>query len=293
MDEIQELKAFRSEVGVPSEEARAAARSLLLRHAAVSRTTRWARLRPWRRVALAIALLGALVAAGTALGLADPILDLIRGKPAEPRVQERLAEWNESAESAPPEALVEHPGIDPARARGVFAVPTSIGPVALWIAPTTRNKDEYGDYCWHLGFLDDEGRYLWQFPIESCDPPKGPAFYAMIGWAERPVTRLASGGLKFLAPNARPVIQWVFGRVPEGVATVRLTFRSGTTRDVRVFDDPLDRFYFSEIPCSVNVIKAIVGLDRDGRPVARAAEDAIAGLGGPSRGCPPSGGSQD
>ena len=48
-----------------------------------------------------------------------------------------------------------------------------------------------------------------------------------------------------------------------------------------------DRFCFSELPCNVNVIKEIVGLDRDGRRVARLDEHAMGNGPGPRRGCPP------
>jgi hypothetical protein len=190
--------------------------------------------------------------AGAALAGGDPLLDLVRGKPAPQPVGEILSRWDGPIGQAPG-ALVKRPEIIADRARGVFAVRTSAGPLALWSAPTSRNQDVFGKFCWEAGFIDDAGRYLQPLSISTCDPPKAPPFYALVSSTYRSV--IAPG--QYEEPGR--YLGFTIGQAPDEVSTVRLEFTEGRQEEVPVYST----FFFGEIPCGW-VLERIVGLNPQG-----------------------------
>jgi len=108
-------------------------------------------------------------------------------------------------------------GVIAARTRRVLAVETSVGPVALWAAPTRA-----GGECWLLDIDIDSGA--------ACSPAPALADYVIRPWQSE--TNVGGRTLRLLS-----------ARVTPEVASVGIRFADGTTDDVR----PTGGFFVREL----------------------------------------------
>lgn len=264
MNELELIRDFRVAVPSPTAEARAAA---LERLTSRWEASRW-RLVGRRRVVLAVALLIAALATGTALGLDDRIMDLVRGKPAPTRIKEgSLSTWNRPLPANMPESAREMwRGYQVVGEwRGVLAVRTSAGLLALWKAPA-RN----GTVCFEYMFTNDDAT-RWVAPAQGgCDHP---GWHSGDPWPNdrsgREVRKHFPRGRPTLAAEidirqvlGQKEIKWLRGRAALGIAQVEIRFRNGTKRRISVYDG----FFTAEVP-RASVVRRLVPLDVRGRAV--------------------------
>lgn len=264
MNELELIRDFRVAVPPPTADVRAAALERL--------NSRWEP-RAWRpvgrrRVILAMALLIAALASGTALGLDDRIMDLVRGKPAPTRIKEGpLSTWDGSLPANMPESekAIWRGYQIVGEWRGVLAVRTSGGLLTLWKAPA-RN----GTVCFDYMFTNDDAT-RWVASAEGgCDHP---GWHSGDSWPNdrlsREVRKLLPRGRPTLAAQIdfRPVtvrkeIKWLRGRAALGIAQVEIHFRNGTRRRIGVYDT----FFAAEVPRE-SVVRRLVPLDARGRAI--------------------------
>lgn len=259
MDELQLIRQFRAGVPVAAG-ARERAQEAL--------RTRITGRRRRRKLVLAVAFaVVALLATGVALGLADDMIDLVRGKPAPKGVKQLSFRTLD----LPPSARWTWPQADASRARGVSAVRVEGGLFGLWEAPVRG-----GGWCFAAWVVDEEVRQLLAPGGNSaCGarelPPAGRlhAFEGQ-GW---------SGYF-----TDRQKAHWagsVYGVTRRNVAMVKVTFSGGLTRRTQT----LPSFYFSGVryflvaaPCGAEA-ETVEGLDRAGRVVAKSPQGAFFGGG--------------
>jgi hypothetical protein len=265
VNELELIRDFRAAASSPSAAARAAA---------VDRLTSSWEARRWRlvgrrRLLLGVALLIAALATGTAVGVGDRIVDLVRGKPAPTRIKEGpLSTWGPRPfpKNMPEEAKARASGFQvTGEWRGVLAVHTSAGLLTLWKAPA-RN----GSVCWDYMFTNDDAT-RWIGPAEGgCDHP---GWRSGDPWPDdrfgREVRKRLPRGRPTLAAqiDVRPVtpgkeITWLRGRAALGIAQVEIRFRNGTRRRIGVYDT----FFAAEIPRE-SVVRRLVPLNPRGRAV--------------------------
>ena len=230
-----------------------------------------------RKLVLAVAFaVVALLATGVALGLADDVIDLVRGKPAPKDVQK----LSFRSYKPPPGAGWDQPQADASRARGVSAVRVDGGLFGLWEAPVRG-----GGWCFATWVVDEDVRQLLApGGTGACNrkpPPAGQLLpFEGLGWTG------------YFTDRERA--HWagsVFGVSRSDVATVKVTFAGGLSRRART----LPSFYFSGVryflvaaPCGAEAERA-EGLDRAGRVVARGPKEAFFGGGAidlPGQTCP-------
>jgi hypothetical protein len=265
VNELELIRDFRVSVPSPTGAARAAA---LERLTSSWEPRRW-RLIGRRRLVLAVALLTAALATGTALGLGDRIVDLVRGKPAPPKIKEGpLSTWDGSLPANMPESEREiWRGYQiVGEWRGVLAVRTSAGLLTLWKAPA-RN----GTVCFDYMFTNDDAT-RWIAPAEGgCDHP---GWHSGDPWPNdrfgREARKRFPRGRPTLAAqiDVRPVsvgkeIKWLRGRAALGIAQVEVRFENGTKRRFGVYDT----FFAAEVPPGRFVVR-LVPLDARGRTIA-------------------------
>jgi hypothetical protein len=217
---------------------------------------------------LGVALLIAALATGTAVGVGDRIVDLVRGKPAPTRIKEGpLSTWDRPLPKNMPESerAIWRGYEIVGEWRGVLAVRTSAGLLALWKAPA-RN----GTVCFDYMFTNDDAT-RWVAPAEGgCDHP---GWHSGDPWPNdrfgREVRKRFPRGRPTLAAqiDLRPVtprkeITWLRGRAALGIAQVEIRFRSGTRRRIGVYDT----FFAAEIP-SGTFVRRLTPLDARGRAV--------------------------
>jgi hypothetical protein len=265
VNELELIRDFRTSAPSPTAAARAAALERL--------TSCWearrGRLAGRRRLLLGVALLIAALATGTAVGVGDRIVDLVRGKPAPTRIKEGpLSTWGPRPfpKNMPEEAKARAFGYQvTGEWRGVLAVHTSAGLLTLWKAPA-RN----GSVCWDYMFTNDDAT-RWIAPAEGgCDHP---GWRSGDPWPDdrfgREVRKRLPRGRPTLAAqiDVRPVtprkeITWLRGRAALGIAQVEIRFRKGTRRRIGVYDT----FFAAEIPPG-SFVRRLVPLDARGRAV--------------------------
>lgn len=264
MNELELIRDFRVSVPSPTAAARAAA---LERLSSSWDPRRWG-LIGRRRLVLAVALLIAALATGTALGLGDRIVDLVRGKPAPPRIKAGpLSTWDGSLPANMPESEKElWRGYQiVGEWRGVLAVRTSAGLLTLWKAPA-RN----GTVCFDYMFTNDDATRWIASAEGGCDHP---GWHSGDPWPNdrlsREVRKLLPRGRPTLAAQIdfRPVtvrkgIKWLRGRAALEIAQVEIRFRNGTKRRIGVYDT----FFAAEVPRE-SVVRRLVPLDKRGRAV--------------------------
>jgi hypothetical protein len=246
MDELQLIRQFRADLPVATEARERAQEALRARITGRRRR---------RKLVLAVAFaVVALLATGVALGLADDVIDLVRGKPAPKDVQQLSFR---SLDKLPPGA--NWPQADASRARGVSAVRVEGGLFTLWEAPVPG-----GGWCFATWVLDDEAlQLLAPGGMGACDhkpPPQG--------------RLLAFPGLGFTGffndPAGRHWVGSVFGIAPRDVATVRIRFPSGRTIQVKTLPSFVSeaRYFLVAVPRGADDLEAR-GLDEEGRVVAK------------------------
>ncbi len=270
MDELRLIKQFRAELPIDAGARERAQEALRARITGSRRRS--------RKLVLAVAFaVVTLLATGVALGLADDVIDLVRGKPA-PKDVKTLS--FRSLDKLPPGARWTWPQADASRARGVAAVRVDGGLFGLWEAPVRG-----GGWCFATWVVDAEVRQLLAPGGNgACDRKPPPADRL-----------LAFEGLGFTGYFTDPQrAHWagsVYGVTRSDVATVKVKFSGGLSRQART----LPSFFFSGVryflvaaPCGAEA-EAAVGLDRAGRVVARAPQGAFFGGGGvdlPGQTCP-------
>jgi hypothetical protein len=249
MDELQLIRQFRADLPLAAG-ARERAQEVL-RARITGRRRR-------RKLVLAVAFaVAGLLATGVALGLADDVIDLVRGKPAPKGVKELSFR---SLDKFPPGA--NWPQADASRARGVSAVRVEGGLFTLWEAPVPG-----GGWCFATWVLDEESRQLLA-PGGSgaCDrkaPPHG--------------RLLAFPGLGFTGffndPEGRHWVGAVFGIAPKEVVTVRVRFPTGKTIQVKTLPSFVSkaRYFLVAVPRGAHDLE-VDGLDAKGRVVANTPE---------------------
>lgn len=244
MNELELLQDFRAGVPAPTAEATSAARAAVARRLAQPRAP-W-----WRRrlvVAIAFALL-VLGGAGTALGLGDALVDLIRGKPAPSTFEklmeitfgDRLPTWMRGYELA-------------GDWRGVTASQTPIGPAAIYAAPT-RN----GGVCWQGVVVNDDVTVLQQLLTGACGPTTWtptasmPRVYAAL---ER---RQDCGPFLGGSKGTGQELTILLGRAAPPVETILVRMRGRSVR-IRVHET----FFIQYISPAVSSAQ-LIGLDAEG-----------------------------
>lgn len=247
MDDLQLVKAFRTNIPEASAEVREGARATLVARIGPGRSTRLRLPRRRRPLLVALAVLIAALAAGSSLGLGDRLVDLIAGKPAPPRVKKHFAQSFPDVRAIIP--YFDRPGVIASKTHGVMVVRTSAGPVVLWAAPTRS-----GSKCWLYQFLDPKtGRDKPGGLGGGCGPllwKKGQSVVADVadtGWGV---------GVRRLT--------YVWGFAAEGVAVVRLRLDDGTAKRMALAEG----FVFAEVPHGRRAREA-VALDRRGRILSR------------------------
>lgn len=244
MDELQLIRQFRADLPAVAGARERAQETLRARMTGRRRR---------RKLVLAVAFaVLALLAAGVALGLADDVIDLVRGKPAPKDVKQLSFQ----SDKLPPGA--NWPQADASRARGVSAVRVEGGLFTLWEAPVPG-----GGWCFATWVVDEEVRQLLApGGMGACDhkpPPRG--------------RLLAFPGLGFTGffndPAGRHWVGSVFGIAPKEVATVRIRFPSGKSIQVKTLPSFVSkaRYFLVAVPRGADDLVA-EGLDAKGRVVA-------------------------
>jgi hypothetical protein len=204
MDELALLREFRSEDAEPSA-AREHARSLLRAALAKHRRQR-------RRGLVALAFVGAAIAAGTAYGV---VRELVVGDPAPEEVKQALARFGHEAELIPV-PNPDDPRVEDARVAAVLE--SSAGPAYLFSVPTARTLC---GWVWIEGQRGYQGR---------------PDMGSVCGTAQETFLAL------FSQPVDGELVRLLSGRASEDV--VRVTVRFGE----RTVDVPLiGRWFFAEL----------------------------------------------
>jgi hypothetical protein len=249
MDELQLISQFRADA-TAAPDARERAQAAL--------RARFTGRRRRKKLVLAVALaVAVLLATGVALGLADDVIDLVRGKPAPKGVQTLSFR---SLDKLPPGA--NWPQADASRARGVSAVRVEGGLFTLWEAPVPG-----GGWCFATWVLDEKARHLLApGGMGACDhqpPPRG--------------RLLAFPGLGFTGfftgPAGRHWVGAVFGIAPKEVAAVRIRFPSGKSIQVETLPGFFSRarYFLVAVPRGADDLEAD-GLDAKGRVIAKTPE---------------------
>lgn len=244
MDELQLIRQFRADLPAVAGARERAQETLRARMTGRRRR---------RKLVLAVAFaVLALLATGVALGLADDVIDLVRGKPAPKDVKQLSFQ----SDKLPPGA--NWPQADASRARGVSAVRVEGGLFTLWEAPVPG-----GGWCFATWVVDEEVRQLLApGGMGACDhkpPPRG--------------RLLAFPGLGFTGffndPAGRHWVGSVFGIAPKEVATVRIRFPSGKSIQVKTLPSFVSkaRYFLVAVPRGADDLVA-EGLDAKGRVVA-------------------------
>lgn len=259
MDELQLIRQFRADLPFAAEAHERAQEALQARITGRHRR---------RKLVLAIAFaVVALLATGVALGLADDVIDLVRGKPA-PKDVKKLSFG--SFDKPPPGVRWTWPQADASRARGVSAVRVDGGLFGLWEAPVRG-----GGWCFATWVVDEAVRQL-----------LAPGGNAACGRKPPPAGRLLPfeglGWSGYFTDRQRA--HWagsVYGVTRRDIATVKVTFAGRLIRRAQTFPS----FYFSGIryflvaaPCGAEAETA-EGLDRAGRVVARSPQWAFSDSG--------------
>jgi len=204
-------------------------------------------LRRRRPLLVALAILLAGLAAGTALGLGDRILDLFSGKPAPHGVKKQFGRLFEDEPSIIP-AFGFAPGVIISKLHGVLAIRTSAEPIVLWAAPTRS-----GTVCFHFQFVDPKtGRGFSGGIIGGCGPfvfPRGAPALANIDSGTSP-------------SGAR--VPFVWGVAKKGVARVELRLSGNVVKRTRVFE----QFFAVPLP-SAAILDEVVALNARGAEIGR------------------------
>jgi hypothetical protein len=250
MDELQLIRQFRADLPVAAG-ARGRAQEAL-RARITGRRRR-------RKLVLAAAFaVVALLATGVALGLADDVIDLVRGKPAPKDVKTLSFRTLD----LPPGARWTWPQADASRAKGVAAVRVEDGLFGLWEAPV-----EGGGWCFATWVVDEEvSRLLAPGGIGACDfkpLPRG----RMLAFPGNGFTAF------FTVPHGRRWIGSIFGVTPTEVTDVRVRFPSGRTIQTKTLPSFYSkvRYFLVAVPRGADDLEA-EGLDGKGRVVARTPE---------------------
>ena len=249
MDELQLIRQFRAELpAVPGARGRA---QDVLRARITGRRRR-------RKLVLAVAFaVAALLATGVALGLADDVIDLVRGKDAPKDVKTLSFQ----PDKLPPGARWTWPQGDASRAKGVSAVRVEDGLFGLWEAPV-----EGGGWCFATWVVNEE--------VSGLLAPGGTGACDF-----KPLPRgrmLAFSGLGFTSFFTDPGGQgrhWVgavFGVTPTDVTVVRVRFPSGRTVRSKTLPSfyAKVRYFLVAVPRGADDLEA-EGLDAAGRVVAK------------------------
>ena len=250
MDELQLIRQFRADLPVVAG-ARERAQDAL-RARITGRRRR-------RKLVLAVAIaVTALLVTGVALGVADDVIDLVRGKPAPKDVQTLSFQ---SFDKLPPGARWNWPEADASRARGVTAVRVEEGLFTLWEAPVRG-----GGWCFATWVVDEEVRQLLApGGMGACNrqapPQKHLLAFPGLGYTTF-FTDQGAGG--------RHWVGTIFGVAHKDVATVRIRLPNGETiraETVPSFYTEL-RYFLVAVPRDADDVEA-VGLDAAGRVVAK------------------------
>ena len=266
MDELQLIRDFGAGTPGPTDASRRAARSAL--------AARFERARPswWRRrgLVLVAAPLILFVGAGAAFALGDRIFDLVRGKPAPPAFSEVMARFHDQ-QGLPPEYRRRVEGFAIAGEwRGVLGMQTTIGPFAVWAAPT-RN----GGLCWQA-VITDEAVTKIRLPIDGgCGPVRFRAGEHWSGFGPDTVPGPPEGQPLVWAnmrehglPGRAQRTKIVFGRVATGVARIVVSLEGGTQSQIAA--RARDSFVAAEAPPRA-VPRSVRAFDADGRLLGQAA----------------------
>lgn len=232
MDELALIREFRSQVPSAPAEMRRSARETLVARSGRTGGLDVLRRRPVLTAAVLVLLAG--LVTGSALGLGDRLLDLIRGKPAPPSVKREFAQMFGNSGAVVP--YFDFPMVIKNRIHGVLAFRTSAGPVGIWAAPTRT-----GGVCIVLRVLRPK-TFAQGLPfLGSCGPFRNP------GGAP------AAAGVE-----SRDPYRFVWGFAAPGVDRVVVRLDDGRRKEARVYE----HFFGTGIPGTT--YREVVAYDRAG-----------------------------
>ena len=194
MDELTLIREFRSQVPSAPAERRRSAREALVAHSERTGRLDVLRRRPVLTAAVLVLLAG--LVTGSALGLGERLLDLIRGKPAPPSVQREFVRMLGNRGAVIP--YFDFPKVIKSRIHGVLVFRTSAGPVALWAGPT-RGGDKV---CFILRKLRPRN-FGERVPLlAACGAPGPPAGKsAVASWDSAAPSRVAQWPSSMASPR--------------------------------------------------------------------------------------------
>lgn len=245
MDELTLIREFRSQVPSAPAERRRSAREALVAHSERTGRLDVLRRRPVLTAAVLVLLAG--LVTGSALGLGERLLDLIRGKPAPPSVQREFVRMLGNRGAVIP--YFDFPKVIKSRIHGVLVFRTSAGPVALWAGPT-RGGDKV---CFILRKLRPRN-FGERVPLlAACGAPGPPAGKsAVASWDS---SSSESGGS----------MAFVYGVAARGVASVEIRLGRGVSRRARVYE----HFFAVGVPPEHSNVEEVVAFDARGHTVGR------------------------
>jgi hypothetical protein len=205
--------------------------------------------RPRRRRRLLVAALAAvLVAVPATVAFGEDVLDLFRGMPPTPAVEQSFLGWNSMADQLNRHAAQKgfahrFPYVDPSQAHGVVAVQTTDGPLYLWVAPRRG-----GGRCWLIQFGDEQSPKGVAQGVSGCDSlgvpssPIQPGYY----WT-----------------HDHPSLRVLYGQAFGGATSVRVELAGGISTELPVVDG-----FFLAVFDEATEVTRVASFDADGKELA-------------------------